>query len=453
MVEIEPTDESSERIDAETDRRSILKAVGAAGILSGSAMAPASTAGASDGTEPDTQQSIPTQQEQDKTSSDAVDSPGGGRRIVGDQGYTTIAEAWDDAESGDIVYIHSSYDAKEADEAFPIVLDYEEKEVMLSGGHPSGSVIDASHCENNVIEVLGRGMNDYRNNPVVQNLKIIGGNVGLRIQAAPFSSYQNLVFYNTGSHAVEIAGYVDPDSGRSKGTFGATFTNCQAFQSGGDGFRTNKNAYAHGTTFQSCRATANRGAGFRLRGYICKIHGGTTQLNFDYGIEARLGKAMNIRGVYIEGNSRGNEFPVEVYVRNADGFTIDTCYFHGIVSRAVSHDFESVCRGVNAHQTQHLNVRSCTARNYDDGFIALFGCEDPDIHCESHHVFDAEMLAEDPYRRQNYRVRSAGRILPCDLSGIDGHHEGDHGYHVGQHTEGPAIWRNGRWHVADTETL
>jgi hypothetical protein len=377
----------------------------------------------------------------------------GGTRVVGKGGYETIAKAWEDAESGDTVYVHSSYDARSAGEKFPIVLDYEEKEVMLTGGHPSGSVIDASHTNQNVIEVLGRGMNDYRNNPMVQNLKIVGGKIGLRIRAAPFSSYRNLVLYQNGSHGVSIEGYTDPDSGRDKGTFGATFNECQAWSCGGDGFRTENAAHAHGTAFFNCKATSNRGVGFRLRGYTNKLVGGTSQLNYQWGVEARRGKGSFIQGMYLEGNSRGRDFPVEVYANNADGLSIQNCYFHGINPRSTEHNHDHVLRAINVHDTQQLTIRDNTVRSYGDGFIALFGCEDPDVYAGSHYLLDADLFATDVVGHGNYRPRSDGVIMPTDLRNVEGRHDCDVGYHVGGGEEGLAVWRDGEWHVTKTRTL
>lgn len=379
----------------------------------------------------------------------------GGKRIVGADGYDTITQAWDDSESGDTVYVHSSYDAEAVGEPFPIELDYNEKEVMLTGGHPSGSVIDATHTNQNVIEVLGRGMNDYRNNPLVQNLKIVGGNIGLRIRAAPYSSYQNLVFFKNGSHGVNIEGYTDPDSGRDKGTWGALFDNCQAWSGNGDGFRTEHDALPHGTTFSNCKSTWNSGVGFRLRGYTNKVIGGTAQLNDSYGIKAKSGMSCLIQGAYIEGNSRTGSYPVEIYAKNADGLSINNCYFNGINPGPTEHDYEHVLRGVNVHDTRKLSVRDCVARNYDNGFIALFGCIDPDVHASSHYVFDVAngLFGTEITDHGNVRPRSDGHLVPDDLSNVEGQFEGDRGYHVGRDTEGPAVWRDGEWHVTDTTTV
>lgn len=371
----------------------------------------------------------------------------GGRRIVGEDGYETIAAAWSAAADGDSIYVHSSYDAQTAGETFPIVLDYSEKEVMLTGGHPSGSVIDAGDADANVIEVIGRGVEDYRNNPVVQNLKIVGGEIGLRVRRAPFSSFDNLVFYDTGSHGMCI------DSHPDGGTFGTNWSNCQAWHCGGDGFRAVRSAQPHGTTYWGCRATANRGVGFRLRGTSSMLFGGTSQLNYDYGIEVRSGWGVGITGVYIEGNARGNDFPVEVYGRGADGLTIENCYFHGINPRGAEHNHDRVQRGVNVHDTEALTVRDCTARRYEDGFIAVFGCTDIDAYAPSHCLDDTDLFGPDPTGNGNLRARSNGLILPTDLSEVDGNHEYDCGYHVGDNTEGHAIWRNGSWQLTETTTL
>lgn len=442
-----PNGEESKR-NTETSRRSFMQAAGA-----GMALPFMGTTEAKDSEQMNLDTADMESYETFEFSSDRLVL--GGTRVVGTEGYPTIAAAWNDAESGDEIYVHSSYDAAAAGEEFPVVLDYEEKEVMLTGGHPSGSVIDASHTSENVIEVLGRGMNDYRNNPLVQNLKIVGGGIGLRVRAAPFSSYENLVLYQNGSHGVAIEGYTDPDSGRDKGTYGATFSNCQAFSCGGDAFRTERDAKAHGTTFFGCRATNNEGVGFNIRGYTNKIVGGTTQLNGSYGVEARLGKASLVKGVYIEGNSRNHDFPVEVYGKNADGLAVENCYFNGINPRGASHDYEYVRRGVNVHGTQKLSVRDCVVRNYRDGFISLFGCEDADVYAGSHHVFDAGngLFATDVTGHGNARTRSNGLILPTDLSNVEPLHEYDMGYHVGGAVEGLACWRDGDWQVMETTTL
>ncbi|WP_209309468.1 right-handed parallel beta-helix repeat-containing protein [Haloarcula amylovorans] len=442
----EAADQQTEAADQEIDsnRRTFMQAltVGAAGLgvaaMSGNAAAA----------------------EDDEELSEAFEIGGealnlGGTLVVGDGGYDTITQAWDAASAGDTISVHCSYDAEEAGEPFPVVLDYEEKEVMLTGGHPSGSVIDASHSNQNVIEVLGRGMNDYRNNPVVQNLKIIGGDVGLRVRAAPFASFENLVFYRTGSHGVCIEGYTDPDSGREKGTFGTLFNNCQTWSCGGDGFRMETNAMSHGTTFHSCKASANAGVGFRLRGYINEIVGSTAQLNHSYGVEARYGKASHIEGSYIEGNGRAKSYPIEVYAKNSDGLNIHNCYFNGITSRSTSHSHDNVLRAINVHETDRLSIHNCTARNYGEGVIATFDCVDPDFHASSHYTLDAGrgLFATDPVGHGNVRARTHGMIMPSDLRDVNGDHEGDTGYHIGGGVEGPAVWREGEWRISETTSL
>lgn len=452
MATNEPVDEPlSSTTDSNVGRRSFLQTAGAAAALAAMGTAEASTQ--SPATDPTAMMTEGSSGNETSYGSFKVGPKKlviGGRLIVGTDGFDTIEEAWKKADSGDTVYVHSSYDAKSAGEEFPIRLDCRDKEVMLTGGHPSGSVIDASHTDQNVIELVGAGHSDYRNNPVVQNLKIVGGNVGLKIFGAPFSSYKDLVFYRTGSHAVEVCKY-DVD-GTTYGTFGTSFTNCQAWGCGGNGFHLNGDASPHGTSFAYCKATACGGHGYRLRGTLVKLVGCDTQLNYGWGVVARGGYNTLLTGVYVEGNARGaqnDSAPSEIYVRGTDGFTVENCYFHGIYPRGAEHDFDRVQRGMTIHETDRVTVRNCTVRRYGSGFVAFYDCMDADIHRSSHVIRETQLFGGGT----GDRTRSAGVILPQDLSAVDGTFEGDRGYHVGSDREGFAVWRNGTWYLAETTTL
>lgn len=452
---MEPNGPADEPVDPgandQLGRRTFLQSAGAAAALAavGGAEASSTTSETTDSTATMTESTGSGDSSYGSLKVGKKELSIGGRLIVGKDGYDTIDAAWKKADSGDTVYVHSTYDAKSAGEEFPIRLDFRDKEVMLTGGHPSGSVIDASHTDRNVIEVVGAGHSDYRNNPVVQNLKIVGGNVGLKIFGAPSSSYENLVFHQTGSHAVEVCKY-DAD-GTVYGTFGTSFTNCQAWGCAGNGFHLNTDASPHGTMFAYCKATACGGHGFRLAGSSVKILGGGTQLNYGWGIVARGGFNSLVQGVYIEGNARGSDhgMPTEVYVRNADGISFEHCYFHGIYPRGADHDFDRVQRGITAHDTAGLRTRACTVRRYGEGFLALYGCTDAEIHRGSQVLREAQLFGGGT----GTRTRSNGVILPQDLSSVDGAFDGDRGYHVGSDTEGQAVWRNGQWRVADTTAL
>lgn len=86
--------------------------------------------------------------------------------------------------------------------------------------------------------------------------------------------------------------------------------------------------------------------------------------------------------------------------------------------------------------------------------IALLKCEDIDVKPTSHWLYNSDLLATDP--PQDYgtvRPRANGMIIPTDLRDVQGTFEGDVGYHVGPQHEGPAYWRNGQWHIAETTTL
>jgi hypothetical protein len=368
----------------------------------------------------------------------------GGKLVVGRGGYRTIREAWEDAQSGDVVYVHSSYDAQEVGEEFPIVLNYEEKEVMLTGGHPSGSVIDAGDADANVVEVLGRGMNDYRNNPLVQNLKIVGGNIGLRIRAAPYSSYKDLVVYKTKSHGISVEEYTD-ERGDFKGTFGATFRNVMAWSCGGSGFRLDTAAHPHSTSFFGCHSEFNSGYGVQLRGYSCRWVGGTIQNNGSHGVDARSGCGQFLSGVYFEGNGTDMDFPVEVYVsESAPGFTCDSCYFQGHFARNFGNGRDDGAIGIAVIGGPHASISNCTYRNYDECFLLVRDARDVDIHAPSHCPLDGTTFLE---RDGAERLRSDGVVQEEDLRFVEGVYRGDMGIHngEGEFLWGPAIWNGREW--------
>ncbi|EJN57247.1 hypothetical protein HSB1_46330 [Halogranum salarium B-1] len=377
----------------------------------------------------------------------------GGRLIVGEGGYQTIADAWAAADDGDVVFVHSSYDAQTAGEEFPIVLDYEEKEVTLTGGHRSGSVIDAGDTDENVVEVLGRGQNDYRNSPAVENLKIVGGNVGLRIRAAPYSSYKDLVFWQTKSDGVAVEGYTD-DDGAYKGSFGITFRNVVSWNCGGHGFRLDTDARPHSTSFFGCHAAFNHGYGVMLRGFSSRFYGGTIQNNGSYGVDARNGSGQLLSAVYFEGNGTREPSPIDVYATGtAAGLTIDTCYFQGNFARGFDNGLEREYAAIALDGTLNTTVENCTYRNYDSSFILAESTTDLDLHRPSHCALDSTVFFEG---LSDERTRSNGTIQERDLRVTEGAYSGDVGIHdgTGDCPWGLCLWNGVDWvSVMDGQTL
>jgi hypothetical protein len=383
---------------------------------------------------------------QQKTSGSLLDDKDGfvvgGRHVVGEGGYTTIQSAWDAAADGDVVVVHSSYDAQAAGEQFPITLDNREKQVLLTGGHPSGSVVDARHAPTqNVLEVIGNGYADYRNNPLVQNLKIVGGAVGMRVRAAPYASFDNLVFWMTGSHGILV--------GRSteSGTWGVTFNNCVAWNCGGDGFRLDTRADPHSTTFYGCHSLLNGDAGVRLRGYATRWHGGTIQNNGGYGVDARSGCSQLVDGTYFEGNNTTGGSPIEVYVDDsAPGFTLHGSYFQGGFFRDFENGRDKGYWAVVVGGASHTDVRNCSFRNYTESFLYVRDATDADVHLGSHCPLDETTTIQ---HRNCTRLRSDGSLLPTDLSGgaQPGRFVGDTGTHDGSGDApwGPAAWNGTAW--------
>jgi hypothetical protein len=376
----------------------------------------------------------------------------GGRLIVGKGlAYKTVEAAWEDADDGDQIYVHSSYDAQEAGEEFPIVLNNEEKEVTLTGGHPSGSVIDAGDTDENVIEVIGRGQNDYRNNPIVRNLKITGGNIGLRIRAAPYSMYQNLIFYQTSSHGVQIDGYTDADD-TFKGTFGVNFEYCVAWSCGGNGFRLETDARPNSTTFYGCHSLYNGRygdatlPGVQMRGFSTRWHGGTVQGNGGFGIDVRSGSAQSIYGTYFEGNGAKRDFGYDVYAGGtASGLAIEASYFQGKYLRGAPSGRSEAFGAIAVVGAPNVSIENATYRNYEDAFVLIRNARDVDVHRTSHLPLD-----DTPFLRQDddaLRVRNNGVVQETDLREVQGFYRGDLGVHDGSGDGlwGLAIWNGSEW--------
>lgn len=376
-----------------------------------------------------------------------------GRRIVGDPGYNTVQNAWDDAEDGDVVYVHSSYDAQAAGEQFPIVIDQNVKEVSLVGGHPSGSEINASHSPNsNVVEVYGRGSGDYRNTPVVRNLKISGGNVGLQVANAPNAAFSHLKLFNNNSHGVHITTSSNSDAG----SFGTRWYDCEAWSNGGNGFRVERDASPHGTTFIRCSATwngwAGNYAGVHLNGYSSVFWGGTLQRNSGYGINVIGGGSQIVRETYFESNGLESDIPVQLRLTNTFGALVEGCYFLGSMLTPSSHmtnlkGHDQAARAINVHGARGSTVRSCTHRYHSAGFISVqgAGARENDVHQSSHY----QIGSEDPFliRDRGTRTRSDGVIREQDLRSVAGQFTGDQGIHDGSGSGswGPCMWDGSQW--------
>lgn len=376
----------------------------------------------------------------------------GGRRVVSHPaavGYDTVEDAFDAAESGDTIHVHGSYDAEAGGERFPIRLDYTEKQVALVGGHRSGSVIDASHVDENAVEVVGRGFNDYRNNPYLGNLKVVGGSIGLRIRGAPYSLYERLTFHETGSHAVAVEGYTDAE-GNDKGTFGSTFWNCLAWSCGGSGFHLGDEARAHGTTFDSCAAVWNgirneaAPPGVRLRGFNSRWVNGTVQGNGGVGVDARGGASQMVGNTYLEGNGLADSNPRGIALGSAGG-AVAGCYFYGAYARGTGpNGLDRARLAVDLGAADRAQVRNCTYRRYSNAFLRVRDAADVDVHVPSHAALDGtDFLVRDGA----HRLRSDGVVLPTDLRNVDGTFVGDVGVHdgSGRGSFAPAVWTGSEW--------
>lgn len=252
-------------------------------------------------------------------------------------------------------------------ESYPITCDAD-RPLVIAGHGPGVSQLghDAVR-ETPVLDVVGHGAHTYKRAPTLRNVSVVGGSPAIRIRAAPFASLSN-VYVDADGHGVHVAAGDD-------NSYGLTFFNVQAWNCGGDGFRLDADAGPHSAQFYGCHATACGGVGFRIRGYNTNVHGGTSQLNHSHGFDVRSPVA-SIRDVYVEGNGRKEEYPVEIYGKAAHGLAVENCYFHGATPRDVWHDYDTVRRGVNLHESASVTVEQNVFRKYGDAFFAGFDCED-----------------------------------------------------------------------------
>lgn len=445
-----PSDHS--RTGEGLSRRGIVKGAAAAGLLGTTGTAqpssPASEPADAAGDDPDPD---PEHVETPDASADGLNV--GGRLVVGTDGYDTIQDAWDDADDGDTVYVHSSYDAQAAGEAFPIVIDQREKQVALVGGHPSGSEINAEHVpDTNVVEVYGAAHRDFRNTPLVRNLKIVGGKVGLKVAGAPNAAFSHLKLFKTNSHGAHVTVTDEIDTH----TFGTRWYDCEAWSCGGSGFRTDAEAGPHGTTFIRCNATWNgwngNEPGVALRGFSSVWQAGTIQRSAGHGLDLRAGSSQVIRDTYFEGNGMHEDHPVQIHANGTIGLVIDSCYFLGRMQSPTrlmdgESEHEYVKRGITLYNTHTTTLRDCTHWYHEEGFVAVRGdsAYDNDLNEHSHHsISDTdEFLVDDA----GNRTRSNGVIREQDMRAIDGRHDCDRGIHDGSGSLpwGPVVWTGDAW--------
>lgn len=368
----------------------------------------------------------------------------GGRLIVGAGGYETIEAAWEAASDGDSIYVHSSYDAQSANEDFPIILDYTEKEVVLTGGHPSGSVIDAGDSDQTVIRIEGPGHHDYRVNPLVQNLRIVGGRKGIVVTGAPYASFKDVLVWKASQHAFSIESRED-DDGNDLGTFGVTFRNCIAWNNGGVGFRLDSDAVTHATTFFGCDSLFNGGDGFQLRGYSSRIYGGVVQNNGGEGIDVRSGCGQMIHGVYFEGNGTKQSTPIDLYAGpSATGLTVESCYFQGNFARDFDNGRDHGELAIAVDSACCSSIQNCTYRNYDGAFLRLIDTVDTEVARSSHYGLDDTTFVD---ASDVTRLRSDGTIQETNLLEVTGGYSGDVGIHDGEGDNpwGFALWNGESW--------
>lgn len=275
-------------------------------------------------------------------------------------------------EGFDRVIVGVDYDPSV--ESFPLDFDLTDRSLSLRGAGMNTTRFPGA------IRVTGDGSDQYTRPATLSGFSVDAGSPGIELTQAPYTRLADILLDTPDGSGFRIA---PADSGQH--TYGCQLWNVQAWNCGGAGFELERAAGPHGTTFVGCQAAANRGFGYQVRGANVTFHASGAQLNYNNGFEIR-GTTQTVIGdsCYVEGNSRNNDTPVEIYGKNIRGLTVQNNYFHGINPRGANHDHKWVQRALNIHDSEVIRFRDCTNRRYGDAAAAFFNCENvtmaPDTH-------------------------------------------------------------------------
>lgn len=312
--------------------------------------------------------------------------------------FQTIQKAYDSAMADNSIEgvhlaVSDSYNAQ--DENYPIQFHGRGSgenrtwvPLRLSGQGPGITQIGVPGVRENTIEVHGPWTGPagaYKKPIVLEYFTLKGAKMegdedhsGIRIASVPFGRIHD-VTCDTDGHAVSWLGeWLDTE--HEAHCFGWAVNDTKVW--GGErGFDIRGDAGAHGTEFANCHTTACRSTGVRIIGAAnVTYRGGVIQLCYGWGAEIRGAKSTTIREVYVEGNARGNSYPVEIYTRGDTKTIFDGCYFHGINPRSTSHEHQYVMRAVNSHTAVGLTFTNNQVRRYGDGAVAQMHKSEAEVH-------------------------------------------------------------------------
>lgn len=339
-----------------------------------------------------------TQDELDERE-DGLPTQGNPYAIGAECDHQTIQAAYDAAlQAGAYpqLQITQSYDPTA--ETYPIQLTGHPKtrawHPFTLQGYGPGCQIGHTGVTGDIIQVHGPpagGQEAYKKPAVLRDFRTRGGDGGAQIHIAglPNGRIRDVLLLGRGHGVQWTAPFLemattDDGSEITSHSFGwdlhsVTAWGCQA------GFKAGRGASAHSTSFTHCRANNCYGAGLHWSGAVSLTwRGGDIQLNRAYGAALRGCEAVTIRDAYVEGNGRtkdtSTELPVEVYAKDTNALTIDSCYFHGINPRSVTHEYNEVQRGVNVHDSKAVNVTNNHVRRYGDGFVSAMNNSQVELH-------------------------------------------------------------------------
>lgn len=313
--------------------------------------------------------------------------------LVGDDyQFRTVQGAYDDAMREGVppcIRLTDSYQSRRDD--YPLTFngtpDSREWLPFALDGQGTPSTIGHPDVTGDIIQIHGPpegGQGSYKKPCTLSGFRMEGGTDGSQIHIAglPNGRIRDVIAIGDGNGVSWTGPYLDMNEGVDQShSFGWNLSGVTAW-GGRTGFSATQSAGAHSTSFDHCRANANNGPGVYFEGAASVTwSGGDIQLNQGFGASVRNCDSFTLRDVYVEGNSRGKEFPIEIYGDGADGLTVDDCYCHGINPRgAGGHDYSWVQRVVNVHNSEGVTVKDNLARKYGDGLVTAMTGSAVEVH-------------------------------------------------------------------------
>lgn len=387
------------------------------------------------------------------------------KNVVGEKDwmYDSIQAAHDDVPryEGGIIFITDTYDSE--NEQFPITLS---NYVRVVGANRGSTTVDAGNAEKPVFKIHeGRSIPHYDWSTTIENVRIVGGDVGVLLSGETHALLENLILVDQTSHGVASV----PEYEFASGEFGQAFLNylrnVDVHGAGSHGIYLPFESLPHAALLDRCAVERCDGNGALITGGAVAIRSGAYEKNGKNGIEIRDGYAVTIRDAYIESNGSEAAQYGQIYLRGQRPMLPDTQFTGevlGINGAVIEGNYLHRTNatqgrvGIRMENTRNAVIQGNTFRGYVDdetGFVYIDEtCRDIDYYRTSNMANQLERGEEENFvlADDGYRTRSNGVVQSTDLSSVRGEFDDDRGIDDGTNTpEGERreyLWYDGAWH-------